>query len=122
MKSFLNVGGGSKQSPIPEHYSGWRHVLLDIDPKGEPDIVMDARELRTLAGGTYDAVLCAHNLEHYHRHDGAKVLQGIHHVLKPDGFLEVRVPDIAQVLQHMVQRNLDLDDVLFESAVGPILV
>jgi len=32
MKKVLNVGGGSKNIPIPPLYSGWEHVLLDIDP------------------------------------------------------------------------------------------
>ena len=31
----LNVGGGSKDIPIPSHYANWRHDLLDIDPKGQ---------------------------------------------------------------------------------------
>ena len=29
---MLNVGGGSKKIPIPQHYAGWDHVLLDINP------------------------------------------------------------------------------------------
>jgi hypothetical protein len=31
MSRVLNVGGGSKVIPVPEHYGGWEHVLLDID-------------------------------------------------------------------------------------------
>ena len=31
MSRVLNVGGGSKEIPIPEHYEGWEHVLLDLD-------------------------------------------------------------------------------------------
>ena len=61
----LNVGGGSKDIPLPPHYAGWEHVLMDIDPKGQPDLVCDARELPALPAGQYDAIFCSHNLEHY---------------------------------------------------------
>jgi hypothetical protein len=57
-KAVLNVGGNNKEIPIPDHYSGWRHDLLDIDPSGKPDIVCDARTMTTLARDLYDAVCC----------------------------------------------------------------
>src|SRR5205823_3329076 len=44
------------------------------------------------------------------------------HVLKPDGFVHVKVPDIGAVIKHVAANNLDMDDVLYMSAVGPILV
>ena len=69
----LNVGGASKTIPIPPHYAGWEHLLLDIDPRGEPDIVCDARELTSLPPAQFDAVYCSHNLEHYYRYDGRRV-------------------------------------------------
>jgi hypothetical protein len=116
----LNVGGGSKATPIPEYFSGWKHDLLDIDARGNPDLVCDARELVSMEPGQYDAIYCSHNLEHYYRHDGFKVLQGFVHILKDDGFAEIRVPDIALVIEAVQERQLDLDDVLYESAVGPI--
>lgn len=121
-RCLLNVGGGSKEIPIPPYYAGWRHDLLDIDPRAGPDIVADARDLLSFPPGQYDAVYCAHNLEHYHRHDAERVLRGFCHVLKPDGFAEVRVPDLAGVIRTVAARDLDIDDVLYESARGPILV
>ena len=96
--------------------------MLDIDPKGDIDIALDARLLHTLPGANYDAVYCSHNLEHYHRHDGLAVLRGMHHVLKSDGFLEVRVPDVGEVMRLAIQNQLDLDDVLYQSSMGPILL
>ena len=116
----LNVGGSSKNTPIPQHYSEWQHDLLDIDSRGNPDIVCDARELRNLDGKQYEAIYCSHNLEHYYRHDALTVLQGFVHILKDDGFAEIRVPDIAQVISGVIEKNLDLDDMLYESAAGPI--
>ncbi len=119
-RKVLNVGGGSKATPIPRYFSDWQHDLLDIDPRGNPDIVCDARELASLDANQYDAVYCSHNLEHYYRHDGLAVLRGFAHILKEDGFAEIRVPDIAQVMRAVQEQQLDFDDVLYESAAGPI--
>ncbi len=118
----LNVGGGSKEIPLPAHYGNWRHDLLDIDPKGRPDIVCDARKMHTLAADQYDAIYCSHNLEHYYPHDGPKVLKGFLRVLKTDGFAEIRVPDLTSVMKRVVESRLDIEDVLYQSAKGPISV
>ena len=121
-RSVLNVGGNSKRIPIPEHYDGWRHVLLDIDPGPDVDLIQDARTLLDLPGSQFDAVYCSHNLEHYYKHDGAKVLRGFHHVLKADGFADIRVPNIPAVVAAMGSSDMDIDDVLYVSAAGPITI
>jgi SAM-dependent methyltransferase len=120
--SVLNVGGGNKQIPIPPHYNGWSHYLLDIAPGDDVDVVLDARKLVTLDPAQFDAVYCSHNLEHYHPHDGARVLAGFLHVLKPNGYAEIHVPDMTSVLKAMVNRSMDIDDVLYTSPGGPITV
>ena len=122
MKKVLNVGGNSKSIPLPPQYEGWDHVLLDIDPKGNPDVLCDARELITLPESTYDSVYCSHNLEHYYHHDAKKVLAGFIHVLKADGFVYIRVPDMHAVMQTMIEKNLDIDDELYQSPAGSIKV
>jgi len=118
----LNVGGNTKAIPIPKHYDGWEHLLLDIDPTGKPDVLCDARELAKLEPARFDAVYCSHNLEHYYAHDVRRVLAGFLHVLHDDGFAEIRVPDIKALMQRCVQTNIDIDDVLYESSAGPIAV
>lgn len=120
--AVLNVGGNNKLIPIPDHFSGWTHLLLDIDASGQPDVVCDARELATLEGAQFDAVYCSHNLEHYYKHDGARVLAGFLHVLKRDGFAEIRVPDLRSLMRHVVATGMDLDDTLYVSPMGPIAV
>jgi SAM-dependent methyltransferase len=120
MRSVLNVGGNNKVIPIPAHYRGWKHDLLDIDPRFSPDIVCDGRELQTLPAEQYDAVYCSHNLEHYFPHETYQVLQGFLHVLKPSGFTEIIVPDISAVMKYVVHNNLDINDVLYQSPAGPI--
>jgi len=118
----LNVGGADKAIPIPAHYGGWEHVLLDIQPARGVDLVHDARRLAELRPGMFDAVYCSHNLEHYYPHEVPLVLAGFHHVLKNDGFAEIRVPDLPAVMRHAIERNMELDDVLYESPAGPISV
>jgi len=122
VKKLLNVGGNNKEIALPPQYAAFEQLLLDIDPAGSPDIVCDARKLTSLPGGQFDAVYCAHNLEHYYRHDVPTVLAGFLHVLKDGGFAHIRVPDIAEVMRLSVERGLDIEDVLYESEVGPIMV
>ncbi|MCL7487981.1 MAG: class I SAM-dependent methyltransferase [Desulfobulbaceae bacterium] len=122
MKKVLNVGGNSKTISLPPQYAEFEHVLLDIDPKGSPDIVCDARNLAELDAGQFDAVYCSHNLEHYYRHEVKRVLAGFLHVLKDGGFAQIRVPDIHEVMRVAIQRDLDIDDVLYQSPAGSIMV
>lgn len=122
VRRVLNVGGNNKTIAIPAYYDGWEHVLLDIDPAGNPDVICDARDLASLGAGEYDAVYCSHNLEHYYRHDVRRVLGGFRHVLRQDGFAHIRVPDMEELMQRAVANRLDIDDVLYDSSRGPISV
>ena len=120
MKRVLNVGGGSKAIPIPAHFDGWEHVLLDVDVRQKPDVVCDARNLASLPAQLYDAVYCSHNLEHYYRHDLPRVLSGFAHVLRAHGFAEVAVPDLKAVFKDVLAQGRELDETLYDSDAGPI--
>jgi len=120
-KKVLNVGGNNKSIALPSQYAGFEHLLLDIDPTGKPDICCDARKLTTLDAAQFDAIYCSHNLEHYYRHDVAAVLAGFRHVVKEGGFIQIRVPDMAEVFRRVVEQKLDIDDVLYQSGSGPIM-
>jgi len=121
-KKVLNVGGNSKAIRIPACFNGWQHDLLDIDPRGNPDVLCDARELWRLPPRQYDAIYCSHNLEHYHKHDVCNVLKGFKIIIKKDGFVLIRVPDIHEVMLRVINEGLDIDDVLYHCPSGPILV
>lgn len=118
----LNLGGGSRDIAIPDYYAAFEQVRIDIDPACRPDIVLDGRNLDTLEPGQADAVYCSHNLEHYHAHEVPKVLSGIMHVLKADGFADIRVPDIGELMAEVVRRGLDIEDVIYTAGVGPVRV
>ena len=119
-RRVLNVGGGNKRIAIPPHFDGWKHILLDIKAAEGVDVVRDARELGSLRQGVYDAIYCSHNLEHYYRHDVDKVLQGFLHALTADGFAEIRVPDIGELIKLLAKNDLDIEQEVYKSAIGPI--
>jgi hypothetical protein len=121
-KRVLNVGGGNEAIRLPPQYAGFQVLRLDIDAEVSPDVLCDARDMTRLAPGQFDAIYCAHNLEHYYWHEVPKVLAGFLHVLKSDGFAHVIVPDIAEVMRIAVQRGLDLEDELYTSPAGPVTV
>jgi hypothetical protein len=62
----------------------------------------------------------SYNLEHYYKHDSIRVLGGFLNVLRDDGFAEIRVPDLNTPMQHIVKTGMDIEDVLYASAEGPI--
>jgi SAM-dependent methyltransferase len=122
MPSLLNVGSGALND-IPPHYAGWKHVRLDINPASGAELVCDARRMReSVPPASFDAIYCCHNLEHYHPHEGALVLSGFQHVLKADGYAEIRVPDVGEILADVARRGLDIEDELYASPAGPIRV
>lgn len=121
-RKVLNVGGNNKGIQLPPHFANFEHLLLDIDPRGNPDIVCDARRLTELAPSQFDAIYCSHNLEHYYRHDVRNVLAGFLHVLREGGFAQIRVPDMRDLMRVVVETGLDIDDVLYDSPAGPIMV
>ncbi len=121
-RRLLNIGGGHKGIALPVTYQAWQVDLLDIQAHPDVDLLMDARALQTLNPFQYDAVYCAHNLEHYYPHEVTQVLAGICHVLKPAGFIEVVVPDLDAVFKAMLERKLQLESTLYLSPSGPITV
>jgi hypothetical protein len=121
-RKVLNVGGNSKKIPLPPQYENFEHLLLDIDPLVEPDILCDARNLNQVKPNQFDVIYCSHNLEHYYAHDVKNVLSGFKHVLKVGGMVHIIVPDLMGVMKDTVERNLDVDDILYTSVAGPILV
>jgi hypothetical protein len=115
----LNVGGGGNRE-IPAIYKGWKQDLLDIDANVKPDIVCDAKDMRRLPASKYDAIFCSHNLEHFYKHEVPTVLGGFVHVLKPNGFAHVSVPDMDSLFECIVKGNRDIDDTWYQCGGGAI--
>ena len=121
-KVLLNVGGGHHQKALPSFYNDWKQLLLDIQAHPHVDIAHDARQLTQLPSSEYDAVYCAHNLEHYYEYELREVLKGFKHLLKPSGYVHIIVPDIKAVMYHMFKHNLDLNSQIGHCELGPIRI
>lgn len=120
-RTVLNVGGGSKDIPIPERYEEFAHVLLDIAPGKDVDLVYDALQLDRYDEQKFSAVYSSHTIEHFHPWEVPTLLHGMRHVLESDGTLEIHCPDIEPALKAIVD-GYDVDSVLYVSPAGPITV
>jgi len=80
---------GSKRAPYRQWLTCERFEALDLLPTTGPDLVGDAHRL-PLREAAYDAVIATQVLEHCHTPE--RVVQEIHRVLKPGGWLVVSVP------------------------------
>lgn len=114
---LLNLGGGNKTSLLPDAYADCTSELMDIWPNPDVDILCDARDLRTQPPEVYDIVYCSHMLEHFDPWDVPIVLDGIRHVLNGQGFVDVRVPNVAQAAKTLAETE-NLDTVAYISATG----
>ena len=122
-KTVLNIGGATKEIPLPFEYRGCTQLLLDINAGPDVDIVMDARKLyedETIASDSLDAVYMSHVIEHFDNHDIATVLKGVHRVLKPGGVIDIYTPDMEQVFDALASGK-EMDDEAYVSGIGPIL-
>lgn len=119
---LLILGGGGPPTDLPDCYAGFDQVLVDTDPDRGADIPLDGRGLNGLDPGQADAVFCSHVLERYAAHEVPRVLAGMRHVLRPDGFADIRVHDLGAILAETVRRGLDIEDVLYTAPAGPVTV
>lgn len=113
----LNVGGGGRH--LPEYLAQYEQKLLDIDSSCSPDYCCDTMEVKRLypgLNGEFDYVYCSHNLEHYYWHDVPKVLDIFKWFLKDNGTVEIRVPNIKNLMQSM--NSLDIQDVWYRLGDG----
>lgn len=103
----LHAGCG--RMPLPgDFFPGCEEVRLDIDARAEPHIVASLVDMGAI--GEFDAIYCAHTLEHLYPHHVPVALGEFLRVLKPGGRAIVIVPDVE---------NLKIsDEVLFTTDAG----
>ncbi len=83
-------------------------VRLDIDVRVKPDVVAPITAVGDI--GEFDAVYCAHTLEHLYPHQVPIALNEFRRVLKPGGRAIVVVPDVEGLLLS--------DEVLYTTDAG----
>lgn len=120
---MLNVGSGP-QSPQRLHAvfrdaRRWQETRLDVDSAVKPDILCSVVDMQgVVPDASVDAIWSSHNIEHLHDHEVPLALAEYRRVLKPDGFLLLRCPDIESVAQAILK--IGLDAVAYVSPAGPI--
>ena len=118
-KRVLNLGSAAVDMHA-DHYAGWDVVSFDIDEESGADIIGDARRLKYFDEMQFDAVHMSHLLEHFYDHENLDVLEGIHHVLKPDGFCDIYVPDVIGAFGVAMRVGKGMRSRIYESESGPI--
>jgi SAM-dependent methyltransferase len=120
-RTFLNVGSGPKSNTFLPPWlqtPDWTQVRLDIEPAVQPDILASATDMRNVADHSFDAVWAANIVEHLHAHEVPSALREFARVIKPDGLVQVIVPDLQYVARLIVDGKLE--DTAYMSNAGPI--
>jgi SAM-dependent methyltransferase len=118
-RTVLHVGCGDAPLPAAEFpRDQWQEIRLDIDPNMPADYHCSITTMHPVGSATVDAIYCSHNLEHLFSHEVPAALAEFHRVLKPGGFARIRVPDLFQVAQCIVQDRLE--DAAYMAPCGPI--
>jgi len=120
MKIFLHVGCGpqNKSTCLGFNNDNWKEIRLDIDKNVNPDIVGTLTDMKSVETGSVDAVYSSHNIEHIFLHEVQIALREFYRVLKEDGIVVIRCPDIQSVCEAVAKDKLL--EPFYESPVGPI--
>lgn len=118
MKVVLNAGCGTQHVPADRFPAAeWQEIRLDVAGEVEPDIVADIRAI-PLEDECLDAVYTSHTLEHLPESGVRQALGEFRRILKPEGQLVIRVPDLAIVAREIVEGRMT--EKLYDSAAGPV--
>ena len=120
MKTFLHVGCGPQDKTNIHGFNNdnWKEIRFDIDKNVNPDIVGTLTDMKLVKTNSVDAIYSSHNIEHVFPHEVPIVLKEFHRVLKDDGMVVLKCPDLQSVCKAVV--NDKLLEPLYESPAGPI--
>jgi len=112
-KHLLHVGCGEQSKEVlpPLNWDEeWVEIRVDIDPSVSPDLVASMTDLSALPDQSVDFIFSKHNIEHLKYHDVPLALSEFHRVLKPEGLLIIRCPDIKAIAERLL--TTDLEEIL----------
>ncbi len=118
LKLLLHAGCGSRPNKPPREFAAYKEIRLDCNPLMEPDILASIAAMPTVEAESFDAVYCSHVLEHLFAHEVPMALREFHRVLKPDGQLLIKVPDLQSIGGKLALDQAD--HILYQSAMGVI--
>lgn len=117
-KILLHVGCGRQSFdalPPLDYQTDWRQVRVDIDPAVEPDITASITDLAPIADASAECVFSKHNIEHLEHHEVPLALAAFWRVLKPQGFLILRCPDLRAVAELLLKH--EPEDTLYTASI-----
>ena len=120
MKTLLHVGCGflNKSHLKGFNNDNWKEIRFDIDESFNPDIVGTMTDMKSVETASVDALYSSYNIDHIYPHQVPIALREFHRVLKEDGIVVIKCPDIQGVCEAVVQDKLL--EPLYDSPGGPI--
>ena len=120
MKTLLNVGCGKSNISKLHGFkdSDWKEIRFDIDKDVNPDVLGSLTDMSLVKTSSIDAIYSAYNIDHIYAHEVPIAFKEFYRVLKDDGIVVLRCPDIQKVCEVISQDKLL--EPLYESPIGPI--
>jgi predicted SAM-dependent methyltransferase len=120
MKTFLHVGCGflNKSDLKGFNNDNWKEIRFDIDKRVNPDIVGSLTDMKLVETASVDAIYSAYNIDHIYPHQVPIALREFYRVLKEDGIVVIKCPDLQSVCEAVAQDKLL--EPLYDSPAGPI--
>ena len=120
MKTLLNVGCGKSNISNLHGFkdSDWKEIRFDIAKDVNPDVLGSLTDMSLVKTSSIDAIYSAYNIDHIYAHEVPKAFKEFYRVLKDDGIVVLRCPDIQKVCEVISQDKLL--EPLYESPIGPI--
>jgi SAM-dependent methyltransferase len=114
----LHAGCGSRQ--VHSSFTTYEEVRLDCDINCNPDILASIVSMPMIEEEHFDAVYCAHCLEHLYLHEVPMAIGEFHRVLKPGGLLMLQTPNLHALAGAIAEDKVEW--ILYQSDAGPITV
>ena len=107
-KIALNLGCNEWNITSNDPNVKWINIDADKSDKIRPDLQCRAEEL-PFEDNFADEIYAGHLLEHFDMHEGSKVLEEWHRVLKPGGVITITVPDVEKGIKCLMKGEIGLD-------------
>ena len=108
MKTVLHVGCGPQKKSNINGFNNdkWKEIRFDIDKEVKPDILGTLTDMKLVETNSVDAIYSSHNIEHVFPHEVPIVLKEFYRVLKEDGMVVLRCPDLQSACAAIVDDKL----------------
>jgi predicted SAM-dependent methyltransferase len=106
----INLCSGQRKFEKP-----W--VNVDINPKWNPDVVADGRDMPMFGNESADLIVIQHGVEHFGCGEAEGMLRECHRILVPGGSLLVFVPDMEALARGWLEGRIS-DQVYMTNVYG----